>query len=827
MKGVAVVVPCYNLGRTVVEALDSVGRQTRPATEVIVVDDGSDDPYTSWVLAKVERDGTQIVRTPNRGVAAARNLGVYLTHSPYLVLLDADDVLEPEYLERLAAVLDERSEIDFVTCGMRAFGDASYVWTPAPCTWVQTSARGGPHISTMFRRSLWQVVGGFDEGLTGYEDHDFWLTVLERNFHGEVLPEPLLRYRVRAASRYRRAILRDSYVRTMERIHQKHPPPTAQDGRNLLLEKEAFLADQRSHHLYLQSRWSEHERTLAELTAAIEKTASALTTYGKDALDWGDLRRVSPISPVWGLDRGRPLDRYYIEKFLDRRQADIRGRVLEIKDSYYSTRFGGTRVEQTDVLDIDDRNPQATVVADLTQANEILPSDTFDCFILTQTLHIIYDIKAVLANAYRILKPGGVLLCTVPCVSRISYEDGGLDDGDFWRFTEASIRAAMCEVFPADVVEITTHGNVMVCAAFLLGLDPGEISVNQLDEIDPGFPLICCIRAAKPRVVEPTRSEGPTITLPQARSISGRQCGAVLLYHRIGSRIPDIHGMCVDVAEFSDQMRYVRDHCRPMTLHELVEAAARQRLPHRAVAITFDDGYLENLTVASPILLDYGLPATFFVNTDRLDEEHECWWDLVENVMFAGSPLPPVLDLFEDGRWLRSVTTAAERLAAHRALVETVYALPAAERSAIVRRVCEWSALNLTPRPTHRPMTEDELVQLAALPGHAIGAHTVHHLSLPHQSPEVQSREVIDCKVQLERLLKKRVTTFAYPFGEYSRKTLDIVRAGGFEVAVTVEASAVGVGTERLLLPRFEVGAHNSKDLFGALDRAFASTGAS
>ncbi len=217
MTPIAVVIACHNLGRFIAEALDSVHRQTRPATELVVVDDGSDDPHTQWALAAEARRGTCVVRTPNRGVAAARGLGVGLTHSPYIVLLDADDALHAEYLARLAGLLDERSNLDFVTTGIEAFGDASYVWTPPPCTWVQTFVRGGPHVSTMFRRNLWQAVGGFDEGLTGYEDLDFWLSAIERGLRGEVVPEPLLRYRVRPSSRYRRAILRGPYVETMSR----------------------------------------------------------------------------------------------------------------------------------------------------------------------------------------------------------------------------------------------------------------------------------------------------------------------------------------------------------------------------------------------------------------------------------------------------------------------------------------------------------------------------------------------------------------------------------------------------------------------------------
>ena len=121
----------------------------------------------------------------------------------------------------------------------------------------------------------------------------------------------------------------------------------------------------------------------------------------------------------------------------------------------------------------------------------------FDCFILTQTLHLIYDVRGALSHACRILKPGGVLLCTAPSVSRISYEDGGRDR-DYWRFTEASLRELFLEVLPPECFEVTAFGNVLACAAFLYGLAPDELRREELDTLDPWFPLLFGVRAVKP-----------------------------------------------------------------------------------------------------------------------------------------------------------------------------------------------------------------------------------------------------------------------------------------------------------------------------------------
>jgi len=132
---------------------------------------------------------------------------------------------------------------------------------------------------------------------------------------------------------------------------------------------------------------------------------------------FGSLRRVTPISQQWGFDRGLPIDRYYIENFLAHHENDIRGRVLEIGDNSYTPKFGGNRVTKSDVLYVEEGNPKATIVADLTSANHI-SSNTFDCIILTQTLQLIYDVQAALQTSFRILKPGGVLLATLSGIAQ-------------------------------------------------------------------------------------------------------------------------------------------------------------------------------------------------------------------------------------------------------------------------------------------------------------------------------------------------------------------------------------------------------------------------
>jgi len=209
---------------------------------------------------------------------------------------------------------------------------------------------------------------------------------------------------------------------------------------------------------------------------------------------WLALFRTAPLSARWGADRGLPVDRYYIERFLDANRGAIRGSVLEIKQSLYTDRLG-VEVRERGVLDVDPANERATIVADLTRADAI-PDDSFDCFILTQTLQYVYDVRAAVRHAHRILRPGGVLLCTVPSVSRI--EPGWLD-GEFWRFTRASCRRLFEESFGEGNVSVAACGNALASIAFLAGIAAEELRRRQLDESDEYFPLLLTVRAEKRR----------------------------------------------------------------------------------------------------------------------------------------------------------------------------------------------------------------------------------------------------------------------------------------------------------------------------------------
>jgi SAM-dependent methyltransferase len=209
------------------------------------------------------------------------------------------------------------------------------------------------------------------------------------------------------------------------------------------------------------------------------------------AVDFGDLRRLTPISRHFGFDRGTPVDRYYIERFLKANCLDIKGRVLEIAEDLYATRYGADRIATLDILNLTPDSPRATIIADLSNAPK-LADDQFDAIILTQTLQYIFDAAAAIHTLHRILAPGGVLLMTVPGTT-----PARLAATRYWSFTEAAVQKLVAGSFDSDRISTAVAGNVMAAVAFLQGLALEEVGHDALDFLDPDYPVIISARAVK------------------------------------------------------------------------------------------------------------------------------------------------------------------------------------------------------------------------------------------------------------------------------------------------------------------------------------------
>lgn len=211
--------------------------------------------------------------------------------------------------------------------------------------------------------------------------------------------------------------------------------------------------------------------------------------------DFSKLRRVTPYRPDFGWPRGKCVDRYYIESFLHEHAGDIHGRVLEVGESLYTSQFGGSRVQQSDVVDVI-ATPSATIKADLANATNI-PDGVFDCIICTQTLMYVYDFVGAIQTLRRILKPGGVLLATFPGISQIPPASMIGAGQDYWRFTRFSAQRMFSDVFEAANVEVKSYGNVLTATALLHGLVTAELTVGEFEYHDDAYEVIVAIRAVK------------------------------------------------------------------------------------------------------------------------------------------------------------------------------------------------------------------------------------------------------------------------------------------------------------------------------------------
>lgn len=286
---------------------------------------------------------------------------------------------------------------------------------------------------------------------------------------------------------------------------------------------------------------------------------------------------------------------------------------------------------------------------------------------------------------------------------------------------------------------------------------------------------------------------------------------AILMYHRVCDAHPahpDPHRLSVSPAEFRAHIQYLAGHHTVLSLADLAFAHLAGALPDDAAAVTLDDGTIDGLRYAAPILVAEGIPATYFVMTDRLHEKHEPWWQVLARVFLTDRPLPDsiLLTAFEGRDDLELPTnTQAERLAAY-ARIHRVLMYAALElRLTAMSYIEHWSGHDMLARESDRVLLEHEIRELSAMPGQSIGAHTVYHLRLPLQPPSRQDQEIGESKRELESVLDTEVTLFSYPFGARDDYTIGAVERAGFVAAVSTEASAVSRRASVFDLPRLDV----------------------
>jgi glycosyltransferase involved in cell wall biosynthesis len=503
---VSIVIACYNHAHYLSDAIESALRQTYSNLEIIVIDDGSTDntPQIAKAVSSV-----RYIRQQNLGLAAARNAGLSASHGHYILFLDADDRLLPKAVQAGMQCFQTYPDCGFVIGEYRHLHNDGSVTVPERDLGMTSDyywhlLRGnfiGMHATVMYSREVLQSVGGFDGSLRAAEDYDIYLRIARRwqvKQHGALVAE----YRKHGANMSANGLLMlKSVLRVLQSQRASVLDRRHRDALRLgtTFYREYYgdvLIDSWRRNKNLQGlltilRW--HPLGLAHRTA--KWLRNRISRVGTPKVNFGSLRRLSPISRQFGFERGQPIDRRYIESFLSSFAADIQGQVLEIGDDSYSRTFGGTRITGQDVLHVRIGTSRATITGDLADAPHI-PSERFDCIILTQTLNLIYDVNAALMTLYRILKPGGTLLATMPGISQI-YRNAEHPDTDSWRFTISSARRLFGKYFGETEIDVKAYGNVLAAAAFLYGIATSELESHELDYYDADYPVIVGVRARK------------------------------------------------------------------------------------------------------------------------------------------------------------------------------------------------------------------------------------------------------------------------------------------------------------------------------------------
>lgn len=218
-SAVAVVVPVFNSGALLLETVESIHRQTR-SCELIIIDDGSTEPETLEALASLDPVNVLAIRQENRGPGAARNAGIRATRATYILPVDADDLIEPNYVERAVDILERRPEVGIVYCRADRFGDVQGPWDLPPYDRAAMAVDNVVFATAMFRRSDWELVGGYDETLRhGGEDWDFWLSLIELGRDVVQLPDVLFHYRIHGEPRN---FLRGDLAALYASVFRKH-----------------------------------------------------------------------------------------------------------------------------------------------------------------------------------------------------------------------------------------------------------------------------------------------------------------------------------------------------------------------------------------------------------------------------------------------------------------------------------------------------------------------------------------------------------------------------------------------------------------------------
>ncbi len=324
--------------------------------------------------------------------------------------------------------------------------------------------------------------------------------------------------------------------------------------------------------------------------------------------------------------------------------------------------------------------------------------------------------------------------------------------------------------------------------------------------------------------------------------------GIILVYHRIAGAGPDPHALSVSPERFAEHVEVLSSHWAPISLETMSGFPRGEPVPSNAVAITFDDGYADNLTHAKPALESHSVPGAFFAALDYLENPREFWWDELERCLLESSTLPETLHVGIGGReyrwelgnaqappdrddaaywgwkaWVKPPPTARHQT--YRDLHAALRPLPPEAQDEVLAELrSQCGVTSAPPREAYRPLTLQELKQLDAGPLTEVGAHSSTHAVLANLSQEAQRAEIEGCKERMEAILGRRVRLFAYPYGgrrDYTGQTVQIVQQAGFYAACAGFPGRLTRRTDPFQLPRFLVFNWNGEEFQRQLEKFF------
>lgn len=319
--------------------------------------------------------------------------------------------------------------------------------------------------------------------------------------------------------------------------------------------------------------------------------------------------------------------------------------------------------------------------------------------------------------------------------------------------------------------------------------------------------------------------------------------GLILMYHRVAEVDLDPWHLCVTPKHFAEQLEVLQKHACPLSLKEFLQKHHKGEIPKRAVVVTFDDGYADNLYNAKPLLEHYGIPATIYVSTGYLGQEREFWWDELQRLLLQPGKLPEKLTLEINGQinhWELGKAKhysrehynsdrkckawsakPGSRMFFYYTIWQTLLPLSPQERIKVLNELLIWANTNLIVRDTYRSLLSDELSVLGQGELIEIGAHTVTHLFLSKQPLALQKDEIKQSKIDLEKILNRSVTSFSYPFGNLSKATVELTKSAGFNSACSTVEDIVWQKSDRFQLPRVAVENWNGEKFLTRLLRWF------